>query len=149
MSYAELKWRVFPISLLISVTDKRRFVREEQMIFLNEIWLPLHVRVHFCIPSVTPFRKFISDSTSLSFLPLALSLSITINQRLTEEICISWQILEHRFLANSSNPFPISSHRSPSLPNFYNIIYAIFFHYSSVSFHFLSPTAYFNAFLSL
>ena len=74
-----LKRRVLPISLLISEIYKRRFVREEMHVVFDKIlvtigFLPVFIASR--IPSIPPFRKFISDSTPLSILPPVLLLSI-------------------------------------------------------------------------
>ena len=56
LSYAELKRRVFPISLLISVVYKRRFAREEQYVEFDKFGYYL-VRFYPCVhrpPCVSP-----------------------------------------------------------------------------------------------
>ena len=63
-----LKWRVLPISLLISEIYKRRFVREEMyVVFDKEIWLPVTfftLCVHH-LPCASPTFSHLPSSISL------------------------------------------------------------------------------------
>ena len=102
-SYAELKRRVFSISLLISVTYKRRFVREEKTIVVYEIWLPLGSFYPFVFivspvsPSLFPHLLHLSLlSPYLISLPLCRLFPLHVRS-LPRKVRFSEAIREHRF----------------------------------------------------